>query len=100
MEGLRGLRPALQGSLAAASRWFHCMTIPAPINRLHYSFEPSANKHVDRHCPIRDIGTAADLAVLQRYLGSREYDAVRLRQQSSVAGTVRWADTNISWLAG
>lgn len=43
---------------------------PHPSCRLHYAFNPATGRHEDRWCPIRDVGTAGDLAVLQRRLGS------------------------------
>lgn len=69
------MRPALTSSLHAATAWFHSMTSPA--KRLHYAFEPATGIHRDENCPIRDVGTAADLAVLQRHLHSSEFDPVR-----------------------
>lgn len=150
MEALRALRPALNGSLAAAASWFHSATqtssrrwvspapapalqgcrlphgqlrgclMPAmtcavspvsrperdltglsatgtrlakpsrppltcpcpphvclPLPRLHYAFHPESGRWEDRSCPIRDMGTAADLAVLQRHLADRrQFDEV------------------------
>ncbi|KAL4458288.1 hypothetical protein ABPG75_013153 [Micractinium tetrahymenae] len=75
MEGLLPLRPALQRSLRAAAAWFRGMVDPS-TQRLHYSYSVSHGRHEDRRCPIRDIGTAADLAVLSAATGSREFDTV------------------------
>ena len=75
MEGLRARSPALEAGLRAAAGWFHRMTIPA-THRLHYLYNPVARRHEDQHCPIRDIGTAADLAEVQRWRGTREFDPV------------------------
>lgn len=80
MEGLLPLRPALRRSLAASARWFNSM-IDGATHRLHYAFQNG--QHVDRSCPVRDIGTAADLAVLSAATGSHEFDEV---------GTARRAD--------
>ena len=76
LEGLRARRPALEAGARAAAGWFHLMTIPA-THRLHYSYNPATRRHEDRHCPIRDIGSAADLAEVQRWFrGTREFDPV------------------------
>jgi len=75
MEALLPLRPALRHSLQAAQRFFHAMTDPA-THRLHYTYSPAHARFEDRSCPIRDLGTAADLAVLSAAMGSREFDPV------------------------
>ncbi|PRW60046.1 hypothetical protein C2E21_1401 [Chlorella sorokiniana] len=75
MEALRALRPALNSSIIAAASWFHNAT--ASSKRLHYAFHPESGRWEDRPCPIRDMGTAADLAVLQRHLADRrQFDEV------------------------
>lgn len=75
MELLLPQRTALQRSLRAAAAWFSGMVDPA-TQRLHYSYSVAHARHEDRRCPIRDIGTAADLAVLSAASGSREFDQV------------------------
>ncbi len=47
------------------------------LPRLHYAFHPESGRWEDRSCPVRDMGTAADLATLQRHLPDRhQYDEV------------------------
>lgn len=75
MESLLPLRPALQRSLRAAAAWFRSMVDPS-TQRMLYSFSVARARQEDRHCPIRDIGTAADLAVLSAATGSHEFDPV------------------------
>lgn len=72
---LRSLRPALAASLRAASGWFRGMANPR-THRLHYAFEPAEGRYRDANSPIRDCGTAGDLAVLQRALGAPAFDDV------------------------
>lgn len=77
MELLLPQRTALQRSLRAAAAWFSGMVDPA-TQRLHYSYSVAHARHEDQRCPIRDIGTAADLAVLSAASGSCEFDQVSL----------------------
>ncbi|KAL4423128.1 hypothetical protein ABPG77_004811 [Micractinium sp. CCAP 211/92] len=81
MESLVPLRPALQRSLQAAAAWFRGMVDPS-TQRLHYSYNLAHARQEDRQCPIRDLGTAADLAVLSAATGSCDFNAV-------IASTVR-----------
>eukprot|EP00887_Chlorella_sp_A99_P000542 scaffold17.g542.t1 len=45
-------------------------------SRLYYEFLPAAKQRVHAHSPVRDIGTACDLAVLQTFTGGSEFDGV------------------------
>lgn len=78
---LRSLRPALAASLRAASAWFRGMLHPQ-THRLHYCYEPAEDRYRDANSPIRDCGTAGDLAVLQRALGEPAFD-------DAIAATLR-----------
>jgi hypothetical protein len=72
MEDLVGLKAQLRRGLELSRGWMLGMINPR-TRRLYYEHQPELGR-VHQHSPIRDIGTASDLGVLQSYFGDRAYE--------------------------
>jgi hypothetical protein len=70
---LQRLRPALERGLALARPWLARMVHPR-THRIFIEYHPEEDRHVAQDCPVRELGTAATLAALQRARGGREFD--------------------------
>lgn len=85
---LRALRPAVLRSLGLAARWFRDTMTDAATRRLFYAYDPTTKAHSRQRSPIRDLGTAANLALLQNQLPAGEVSADRHMFDEVIANTV------------